>query len=293
MKGWSLMRKWSNYLLYPKIPVIYVVALAAAGYGLLQLPGGQQSADEVSVAVEHWLPRVEEPDSELLNADLPDFTDYTDVAERKEAFFSFVHGFVEYENERILSHRQQLEPIWRKAEGGADRLNEAERQTLLDFAERYRVEVEETGIADIARQLELRVDVIPPSLVLAQAANESAWGTSRFAREANNLFGQWCFEEGCGLVPQRRIPGAEHEVKTFDSVSDAVHAYFRNINTNEVYDYLRELRFEMRQEQQQLDSMVLAYGLTRYSQRGTEYIAELQSMIRFNNLTELDGPYQS
>lgn len=94
-------------------------------------------------------------------------------------------------------------------------------------------------------------------------------------------------------MPQRRAAGASHEVRTFDSVTDAVYAYYRNINTNEVYDYLRELRLEIREEEERLDSLVLAYGLTRYSQRSTDYISELQSMIRFNDLLELDEPYQS
>lgn len=94
-------------------------------------------------------------------------------------------------------------------------------------------------------------------------------------------------------MSRRRLPGAEHEVRTFDSVSGAVHAYFRNINTNEVYDYLRELRLEMREREQELDSLILAYGLTRYSQRGAEYTAELLKMILFNNLTELDEQYQT
>ncbi len=284
------MYKWLHYLHYPKIPLIYVVILAAV-FTVPRLPVWQERPEAVRVPVEHWLPRVEELDRQRLNADLPDFTEYNEVSERKEAFFSFVHAFVEYENERVMSHRQELAPILHKVNDGADTLNEAERQTLSDFAERYRVDVDDMSMGEVAQQLRLRVDVIPPSLVLAQAANESAWGTSRFAREANNLFGQWCFEKGCGLVPQRRLAGAEHEVRAFDSVSDAVHAYFRNINTNEVYDYLRELRFDMRNDQQELDSLVLVYGLTRYSQRGTEYIAELQSMIRFNNLSELDQQY--
>lgn len=287
------MQKWLYTLLYPKIPVIYVAALGAGAVGLWQALNWQQAPDEVSVEVQHWLSDAEEVDRELLNADLPDFTGYNDVAERKEAFFSFVYSFVEHENERIQAHREELEPIWRKMERGADLLNGEERQTLLDFAERYRVDVEEMTTGEMAKELKLRVDLIPPSLVLAQAANESAWGTSRFAREANNLFGQWCFTEGCGLVPRRRPDGAKHEVKTFDSVADAVYAYYRNINTNEVYDYLRELRLEMREEQERLDSLVLAYGLTRYSQRGTEYISELQSMIRFNDLLALDEQYQS
>jgi Bax protein len=134
----------------------------------------------------------------------------------------------------------------------------------------------------------LRVDVLPPSLVLAQAANESAWGTSRFALEGNSLFGQWCYVEGCGIVPRRRARGATHEVKSFDSVAGTVRAYFNNINTNQSYEYLRELRADMREEDQPIDSMVLAFGLEPYSQRGDRYVDEVQNIIMQNDLHERD-----
>lgn len=289
------MHRWLTYIHYPRIPVVYLLILAAGAIGIWTLlPDEEVTPDQVSVEVQTWLPEVEEVDTRLLDSDLPDFSDYTDVAKRKEAFFSFIYSFVEYENERILAQREEMAPIWRKLENDdVDLLTAAERQTVEDYAGQYRIDTDEISLEQQARQLKRRMDVIPPSLVLAQAANESAWGTSRFAKEANNLFGQWCFTQGCGLVPQRRRPGATHEVKSFDSVGDAVRAYYRNINTHDAYEYLRELRFRMRQEEQRLNSLVLAYGLSRYSERGTDYISELQSMIRFNDLRELDTQLQS
>ncbi|MFM9673737.1 glucosaminidase domain-containing protein, partial [Streptomyces galilaeus] len=77
-----------------------------------------------------------------------------------------------------------------------------------------------------------RVDIIPKELALMQAANESAWGTSRFARIGLNFFGQWCYSQGCGMIPNRRNSGAAHEVAAFKSVRDAVSSYFKNINTH-------------------------------------------------------------
>ena len=141
---------------------------------------------------------------------------------------------------------------------------------------------------ELTKELIRRVDVIPTSLVLAQAANESAWGTSRFAREGNNIFGQWCFDEGCGLVPNRRGEDASHEVRAFASVEAAVRAYFRNLNTHPSYEDLRTLRASMRMQGLPLNSMVLARGLTRYSERGMDYVLELQDMIRINELRERD-----
>lgn len=280
-----------KYLTYSKIPLIYATALFALGYGLWQKPWQEPTIEQVRVPVHHWLDmEIEVPEEQLFTTDLPDFSVHTDVAERKAAFFSFVYEFIEHENTRILALRGQLEPILRVVnDDDTASLSDRLRDRLVRIAEQYRLDIESMTEEEMARELELRVDIIPPSLVLAQAANESAWGTSRFAREANNLFGQWCFTEGCGLVPQRRIPGAVHEVRSFDSVADAVHAYYRNINTNATYEYLRELRHRMREEgQEPLDSLALAYGLTRYSERGSEYITELQSMIRFNRLISLD-----
>ena len=133
-----------------------------------------------------------------------------------------------------------------------------------------------------------RVDVVPPSLALAQAANESAWGTSRFARDGNNYFGQWCFEQGCGLVPKRRDEGRAHEVATFSSPVESVERYMANLNTHDAYRPLRERREQLRESEAPITGIQLAAGLEKYSERGEEYIAELRSMIRFNNLGAYD-----
>jgi Bax protein len=133
-----------------------------------------------------------------------------------------------------------------------------------------------------------RVDVIPPSLVLAQAASESAWGTSRFAQDGNNFFGQWCFKRGCGFVPASRRPTANHEVKSFASIEDAVHAYFMNLNTYPSYQYLRVIRQQLRNKEQPIDGISLSEGLGSYSERGDAYIKELRTMIYKNDLLTRD-----
>jgi len=90
------------------------------------------------------------------------------------------------------------------------------------------------------------VDTIPPSLALAQAANESAWGTSRFARQAHNYYGQWCFEKGCGIVPDRRDANKSHEVAAFDSPRESVARYLHNLNSNSAYKSLRDIRSRLK-----------------------------------------------
>ena len=129
-----------------------------------------------------------------------------------------------------------------------------------------------------------RMDTIPVSMVLAQAALESAWGQSRFAREANNLFGQWCFSEGCGIVPNSRPEGETYEVATFDSVDQAVAAYFQNINAFHRYSSIRDIRETARRNQKPLLGYDMVEGLEAYSVRGQDYIKELRHMIRYNQL---------
>jgi Bax protein len=218
---------------------------------------------------------------------LPDFESFVDTQDRKQAFFNFLTDYIEHENLNIIKTRVMLEPMWQVVSNG-QRLSDVEYLTMLNVAEQYRLDAAELSERQVLQELMERVDVIPTSLVLAQAANESAWGMSRFAREANNIFGQWCFDSGCGLVPTRRGANATHEVKTFASIEESVNAYFINLNTNSSYQEMREMRAQMRAQSRPLDSMVLARGLTRYSQRGMAYVSELQDIIRVNRLGALD-----
>jgi Bax protein len=193
---------------------------------------------------------------------LPDFESFVDTQDRKQAFFNFLTDYIEHENLNIIKTRALLEPMWQVVSNG-QRLSDVEYLTMLDVAEQYRLDAAELSERQVLQELMERVDVIPTSLVLAQAANESAWGMSRFAREANNIFGQWCFDSGCGLVPARRGANATHEVKAFASIEESVNAYFINLNTNSSYQEMREMRAQMRAQSRPLDSMVLARGLTR------------------------------
>jgi Bax protein len=213
---------------------------------------------------------------------LPRFSAIEDTRARKQAFFDYLRPVVEYENRLIQERRALLGAVALKLEHEL-RLNYPERLFLQDMRERYRIA---EGVPDFEAMVELdrRLDGIPVSLVLAQAALESGWGTSRFAREANNLFGQWCFEAGCGVVPGRRRAGAVHEVANFDSVEAAVSAYFRNINTHPVYEPLREIRRRAREQPRPVSGIALAAGLSRYSERGDAYIDEVRQVIRVNDL---------
>lgn len=219
--------------------------------------------------------------------DLPDFSGYSDTTERKVAFFSFLYPRIVLANSRILLEREYLEAIVTKAE-----LSNTEVKWLTDQSQRLRIEAE-LGSNEQFTLLRKRLDVIPPSLILAQAANESAWGTSRFALEGNNLFGQWCFSKGCGLVPQSRVDGANHEVAKFSSPYRSVRSYIQNLNRHPTYQLVRDIRLQDRQADKPLSGNELAEGLLGYSERGEDYIKEIRSMIRYNNLEFYDREFQA
>ncbi|PCK08610.1 MAG: flagellar biosynthesis protein FlgJ [Alteromonadaceae bacterium] len=214
---------------------------------------------------------------------LPDFAAITDVKLKKQAFFDYLRPIVAQANNEVLLSRVQVLTLSQKSE-----LSQDEAGYLLTLAKRYRVK----GLPEISdtfyQALLTRVDKVPVALALAQAANESAWGTSRFALEANNLFGQWCFTKGCGVVPRSRDEGKVHEVARFESVPNAVKAYMKNINSGSAYQLLRELRSEMRKNSEQITASVLAQGLSKYSWRGDEYIKEIRAIIRVNKLEQYD-----
>lgn len=227
--------------------------------------------------------------SPVIPQNIPDFASIQNVSEKKDSFFSFLIPYVDSVNQQILLQRQQLIGLREKLSGSTDAtLTRNEMDYLTSLRVQYELENESLNTFSLIDRLLRRVDIIPSSLALAQAANESAWGTSRFAREGNNFFGQWCYTEGCGIIPARRLAGASHEVKRFNSVYDSVEAYIMNLNTFPNYQKLRNIRQQVRQGGRSVDGISLSEGLDTYSSRGDEYIFELQSMIYSNNLLEMD-----
>lgn len=212
---------------------------------------------------------------------LPDFSAYTNVEARKAAFFAYLAPIVREENDRIRDLRRRLNRVAAElsGEGSTDWWD---RRFLERQAKRYSVEAED--LHTVVDTLQRRVDIVPTSLALAQAAKESGWGTSRFARTANNLFGQWCFSSGCGMVPRKRPPGATHEVRAFDSVSESVRSYLHNLNTHHRYRDLRLKRASLRAEGEPLSGVELAETLAGYSERRDDYVEEVLAMIIANDL---------
>ncbi len=211
---------------------------------------------------------------------VPNFSTYTDVKEKKEAFFNYLRPEVEKQNAYLLTLRHYVQTLYRKALAN-ESLSEEDMARLEWLEEEYRVKPTQPLKTKLLALLQ-KIDVLPAELVLVQAANESAWGTSRFARKGYNFFGLWCFSKGCGFVPNRRNDGASHEVAKFDSLSRATYTYMRNLNRHDAYADLREIRSRLRANQIPITGVALAEGLMNYSERGAAYVEELQTMIQFN-----------
>ncbi len=215
---------------------------------------------------------------------IPDFSALPTVSARKAAFFAFLLPRIEEENRRLLALREELEALGEAPTPWP----EARRGWLEDLGAEYGL-TEAGSDAERLRRLLRRVDAVPPSLALAQAATESAWGTSRFAQEGRNFFGQWCYQKGCGLVPLLRPEGSEHEVRVFERSADSVTSYIHNLNSHPAHRSFRVLRAAARREARPLTGVVLAPGLLRYSERRAAYVADLLAIMRFNRLGRFDA----
>lgn len=216
----------------------------------------------------------------LADPDLP-------VSDKKQLFIQTMLPLIEEENRRVLRQRARaLQLLQEAVEGkqpGADAV-----QWLQQLAESYRIEGDPLQDAAAATALQARVDVIPTGLALAQAANESGWGGSRFAQEANNVFGIWTYDPGKGIKPEQRAAGKSHLVRVFDSLRQSVRSYMHTLNSHPAYKPLRARRAQLRREKQPLEAAVLADGLVKYSELGQEYVTLIKSLIRDNELERFD-----
>lgn len=213
---------------------------------------------------------------------LPDFSSIQDTKTRKLAFFNYLRPAIAQINTDYLALREKVTGIHSNLETGKA-ITSNQKKLVERLGKRYRVN-DELSFKQQVEALLRRVDIIPESMVLAQAAMESGWGNSRFAREANNIFGQWCYKKGCGLVPSRRNSGKKHEVKKFNTVDAAIADYYRNINSHPAYKKVRQIRADERLAKHPASGYKMVAGLDKYSIKGQVYIDELKAMIRGNKL---------
>jgi Bax protein len=198
------------------------------------------------------------------------------VKKRKDFFIQIILPLVIDENNSIKLDRMKLFSILNKSK------NTKTEQEWLN------VKFKQYGVVnkDLST-LKVRMDEVPVSMAIAQAAKETGWGTSRFAQEGNALFGQWTWS-GEGLKPTDAEDDSTHKVMRFKVLQASVKAYQRNLNTHSSYKDFRSARAELRDEGKKLDSMMLTEYLDKYAETGKEYVKILQQIIRQNNLTDFD-----
>ena len=195
---------------------------------------------------------------------------------RKELFLQIVLPLVLEENNKIKLDRIKLFSIINKTSN-----SEVEKKWLNKKYKQYGVNSKDLST------LKIRMDEIPTSLALAQAAKETGWGTSRFALEGNALFGQWTWS-GEGLKPKDSDSSEGHKVMRFNILQASVRAYQRNLNTHKSYKEFRKARAELRSQGKKLDSIILSEYLDKYAETGTKYVEILKKIIEQNNLKDFD-----
>ncbi|TDX31785.1 Bax protein [Modicisalibacter xianhensis] len=204
-------------------------------------------------------------------SELPDLRDYPAGPVRKQVFLKLLVPLVEAENARIAAQREWLETV--QTRGGAR--SGKERQRLATLCQEYDLACRDQRITQALLD---RVNTVPLSMVIIQAIEESGWGTSRFARQGNNLFGLRCFKDGCGLAQA----GSGRQYSAFDTVRDAVRTYLHNLNTHEAYAQLRERRARLVAQQRPVTAEALIGALEGYATRH-DYQDVLLSLLRTNN----------
>jgi len=207
-------------------------------------------------------------------------------SERKKQFLKQILPLIITENEKIQSKRDKLISFQDKLNNGQT-ISADSKQWVKTLAKKYRVKGDLFKNNHLQEELLKRVDVIVPAMALAQAANESAWGSSRFSRQGNNLFGIWTYNPDIGIKPLRREPGKKHFVRKFTSFQESVSVYMHTLNTHAAYKKLREIRYEAVSKGEKLSGYDLARGLEKYSSKGQEYIKMIHLMMAKNDLEKI------
>lgn len=211
------------------------------------------------------------------------------IETKKSIFLRLMASGALIADEEVLKERRKLLALAARLSKGP--ISRKESAWLRNLALKYKVLKDRNDILTRAKLRELirRVDIVPPSIIVAQGAVESGWGTSRFAVEGNALFGQWSFSDKALKPKEQRAHLGNYGLATFKSPLDSIRSYLLNINTHPAYRAFRYLRSEMRAHGRPLYGLELVHTLEHYSERKGEYIEDLNRVIRANRLTWLDG----
>ena len=199
-----------------------------------------------------------------------------DTKMKRELFIKIVLPLILDENQKIMDDRKKFFKILAKNFNTV-----GEKVWLKRRFREYKIEDQDLS------KLKIRMDIIPVSIALAQAANESGWGTSRFALEGNALFGQWTWSKK-GISPANKDPDKTHKILQFQILKASVRAYKNNLNTHSAYKEFREVRAQLRQDDKQIVGLDLTKYLKNYAAIGEKYVSILENIIERNSLTDFD-----
>jgi len=249
--------------------------------------------EELDYTPETWAAGIREVPRVYLTTIAPRWRDRVSkdvsVLEKKRIFFRAMAPLVLRSNEFILRDRARLEELRPRLASGGD-VSADERLWLTELAVGYRVVKDADATIDAAALdgLLTRIDIVPVSLALSQCAEESGWGTSRFAAEGNAMFGQWSWG-GKGIKPQQQREGmGDYRIAAFETPLHSVMAYMKNLNTHNAYAGLRARRAELRGKGERMSGFELAKTLDKYSERGAAYVESLHAIMRVNQLDPAD-----
>tara|TARA_B100000886_G_scaffold340205_1_gene308407 strand:- start:1582 stop:2517 length:936 start_codon:yes stop_codon:yes gene_type:complete len=221
----------------------------------------------------------------IIFSSLPkDFMAIQPIQKRKDLFIQTLVPIIFVENKKILEDRQKILEWWRESEGDVYS-KDFWPSWLFELSESYNSNENNLG------NLLMKVDVVPISLALAQAAIESGWGSSRYLREGNAVYGQYTFDQDKGIVPKQRDSDKKFLVRKFNSLSDATRSYLKNLNTHKAYTDFRYQRRNLRMSGDVLSGTDLANFLTNYSERKNDYVKDLKNLINTNNFMKFDAVY--
>ena len=207
------------------------------------------------------------------------------IPPQHQAFVAQVNQLITQANHQIQQDRDYLLDSQQKKH-----LHYFDKKKLTRLAQQYRLNSFDSSNSQDWTELLKRVDTIPNSLALAQAINESAWGTSRFARQGHNLYGTWCYQKGCGIVPLHASSRQFFAVKAYPNFKASIDDYLLNLNSNKHYHSLREARYQLHQQSKPISGYQLAECLGNYSAIGQQYITAIQSLITTYQLNHLSPP---
>lgn len=211
-----------------------------------------------------------------------EYFEIKDREKQKIYFFEYLYKLSKNENEKILEEKRFVKNYL-----NSNLLNINPQSTeflrLIKIKEKYRVK----KLYDLNSYM-IKIDIIPPSLSLAQAAIESGWGKSRFVKTANNIFGHWTYNPKIGIIPKERKMGERHLIRVFKNLQDSIKAYMLNLNRNSAYKSFQNKRSQIRLKDKQPSGLVLSQTMINYSGIGKEYLSILKNVIKKNNLEKYD-----